>query len=80
VGASIVDVLLYFKDDYSSDQASFPLKKVTKKATEMIEKEVISYVLGKTDWNRTTASKILKISYKTLLYKINDLKIKPHEE
>jgi transcriptional regulator with PAS, ATPase and Fis domain len=78
--ATIGDVLLDFKGDYSLDQASFSLKKVTKKATDRIEKEVISYVLGKTGWNRTKASKILKISYKTLLYKIDELKIKPHNE
>jgi len=80
ISASIVDVLSYFKGDYSSDQGSFSLKKVTKKATDRIEKEVISYVLGQTGWNRTSASKILKIGYKTLLCKINDLKIKPHNE
>jgi transcriptional regulator with PAS, ATPase and Fis domain len=78
--ATIGDVLLDFNGDYSLDQASFSLKKVTKKATDRIEKEVISYVLGKTGWNRTKASKILKISYKTLLYKIDELKIKPHNE
>jgi two-component system response regulator AtoC len=44
VRASIVDGLLDFKGDYSSDQGSFSLKKVTKKATNRIEKEVISYV------------------------------------
>jgi len=75
-GASIVDVLLDFKVDYSSDQGSFSLKKITKKATNRIEKEVISFVLDKTAWNRTRASKILKISYKTLLYKISGLDIK----
>jgi two-component system, NtrC family, response regulator AtoC len=80
ISASIVDALSYFKDDYSSDQGSFSLKKVTKKARDMIEKEVISYVLGQTGWNRTSTSKILKIGYKTLLYKINDLKIKPYNE
>jgi DNA-binding NtrC family response regulator len=37
---------------------------------------VISYVLGKTGWNRTKASKILDISYRALLTKIKDLKIK----
>jgi len=79
-GSSIVDVLLDFKGDYSSDQASFSLKKVTKKATDRIEKEVISFVLDKTGWNRTNASKILKISYKTILYKIKDLNIKRQHE
>jgi two-component system response regulator AtoC len=79
-GGSIVDVLLDFKGDYSSDQASFSFKKVKKKATDRIEKEVISFVLDKTGWNRTKANKILKISYKTLLYKIKDLDIKRQHE
>jgi DNA-binding NtrC family response regulator len=42
----------------------------------IIDKKVISNVLNQTGWNRTKASKILKISYKTLLYKISDLDIK----
>jgi transcriptional regulator with PAS, ATPase and Fis domain len=75
--ASIVDDLLEFKDAQSSDNASFPLKKIKKKALDRIEKEVISFVLEKTGWNRSKASAILKISYKTLLYKISDLGIKP---
>ena len=75
-GASIVDNLLNFKGEYSSDRASFSLKKITKKVTDRTEKEVISFVLDKTDWNRTKASKILKIDYKTLLYKISNLDIK----
>ena len=76
-GASIVDDLLDFKGDYSSDHASFSLKRIKKKALDRIEKEVISFVLDKTGWNRSKASIILKISYKTLLYKISDLDIKP---
>jgi DNA-binding NtrC family response regulator len=44
---------------------------------DRIEKEVISFVLEKTGWNRTKACAILKISYKTLLYKISDLNLKP---
>ena len=76
-GASIVDVLLDFKGEYSSDYDSFSLKKIKKKALDRIEKEVISFVLEKTGWNRTKASSILKISYKTLLYKISDLNINP---
>ena len=76
-GASIVNNLLDFKDDYTSDHTSFSLKKIKKKALDRIEKEVISFVLDKTGWNRTKAASILKVSYKTLLYKINDLHIKP---
>ena len=56
---------------------AFSLKKIKKKALDRIEKEVISFVLDKTGWNRTKAASILKVSYKTLLYKINDLHIRP---
>ncbi len=53
------------------------LKKIKKKAVDRIEKEVIGYVLDKTAWNRSKASRILKISYKTLLYKISELGLEP---
>jgi two-component system response regulator AtoC len=76
-GPSIVDAFFDLKGDYSSDPPSFSLKKIRKKALDRIEKEVISFVLDKTGWNRSKASSILKISYKTLLYKISDLNIKP---
>ena len=79
-GSSIVDVFLDFKSEYSSDNESFSLKKITKKATDRIEKEVISSALDLTDWNRAKASKILNINYKTLLHKISDLDIKRHRE
>jgi transcriptional regulator with PAS, ATPase and Fis domain len=75
-GNSIVDALLNYKGEYYSDRESFSLNKFKKKAIDRIEKEVISFVLDKTDWNRTKANKILKISYKTLLSKIGDLDIK----
>jgi two-component system, NtrC family, response regulator AtoC len=64
----------------SPDNQSFSLKTAKKNAVEMVEREIISHVLGKTDWNRSKASKILKISYKTLLYKISDLNIVPPEK
>jgi len=64
----------------SPENQSFSLKTAKKNAVEMVEREIISHVLGKTDWNRSKASKILKISYKTLLYKISDLNIIPPEK
>ena len=64
----------------SPEHKSFSLKSAKKRAVEMVEREIISHVLGKTDWNRSKASKILKISYKTLLYKISDLEIEPPEK
>ena len=63
------------KDAFDNDD--FSLKKIRKAAIDKIEKEVIAHVLDKTDWNRSKATKILKISYKTLLYKISDLGIVP---
>ncbi len=64
----------------SPDNQSFSLKSAKKEAVEMVEREIISHVLAKTDWNRSKAAKILKISYKTLLYKISDLNIIPPEK
>ncbi len=63
--------------DKAPNLSSLSLKKVRKKALDRVEKEVISYVLEKTGWNRSKAAKILHISYKTLLYKIKDLSIEP---
>ena len=60
--------------------SSLSLKKVRKKALDRVEKEVISYVLEKTGWNRSKAAKILNISYKTLLYKIKDLDIEQPQD
>ena len=75
--AILVDTLLDLKNENSSGHALFSLKKIRKEAINTIDKKVISFVLDKTGWNRTKASKILKISYKTLLTKISDLDIKP---
>jgi transcriptional regulator with PAS, ATPase and Fis domain len=67
--------------DKAPNLSSLSLKKVRKKALDRVEKEVISYVLEKTGWNRSKAAKILNISYKTLLYKIKDLGIEqPSDE
>jgi len=75
--SSIVSELLDFDSLETKGFKSLSLKKIRKKALDRIEKEVISYVLGKTGWNRSKACKILKISYKTLLYKISDLNLEP---
>ncbi len=52
-----------------------PLKEIKKNALDKVEKEVITYVLNKTEWNRSWAAKILKVSYKTILNKIKEFKI-----
>jgi transcriptional regulator with PAS, ATPase and Fis domain len=66
-----------FDPNEIGDLSALSLKRMRKKAMDQVEREVIAYVLKKTAWNRSKATKILKISYKTLLYKIKDLGIQP---
>ncbi len=65
---------------YDIESASFSLKTIRKEALDKVERDAISYVLKKTNWNRSKASVILKISYKTLLSKISDLNIHPETD
>ena len=60
-------------DEIDIDDIS--LKEISKSVQDRVEREVITYVLEKSGWNRSKASRILKISYKALLYKIRDLAI-----
>jgi two-component system, NtrC family, response regulator AtoC len=53
------------------------LKKIKKQASDRVEREVIAFVLEKVGWNRSRAARILKVSYKTLLYKMSEFEITP---
>jgi two-component system, NtrC family, response regulator AtoC len=75
--ASIIADYLDLKGSGSADLGSFALKDIKRQALDHVEREVIAFVLEKTGWNRSKASKILKVSYKTLLCKIADLNISP---
>jgi two component, sigma54 specific, transcriptional regulator, Fis family len=48
------------------------LKEIGKMAALDAEKKIIKRVLDQTRWNRSQAAEILKVSYKTLLYKIKE--------
>jgi two-component system response regulator AtoC len=61
--------------DGNPDIQHLALKDITRTVQEKVEREVIAYVLEKTGYNRSQASRLLKISYKALLYKIKDLHI-----
>jgi DNA-binding NtrC family response regulator len=52
--------------------ADFALKNRVGKTIASEEKRLIAEVLQKTNWNRRKAAEILKISYRSLLYKIKD--------
>jgi two-component system response regulator AtoC len=62
------------------DLSDLSLKKIRKKTMNQVERELINHVLIRTGWNRSKASRILKISYKTLLQKIGELQIAPPPE
>jgi two-component system response regulator AtoC len=48
------------------------LKDIARVAARAAEREAIERVLKQTSWNRVRAAKILRISYRALLYKIKD--------
>ena len=49
------------------------LKDVARQAARSAEREAIARVLEDTRWNRVKAAKLLRISYRALLYKIKDV-------
>jgi two-component system response regulator AtoC len=50
-----------------------PLKEVARAAARAAEREAIARVLEQTGWNRVRAAKLLRISYRALLYKIKEV-------
>jgi DNA-binding NtrC family response regulator len=48
------------------------LKDIARQAAMRAEREVISAMLARTNWNKRKAAVRLQISYKALLYKIKD--------
>lgn len=55
-----------------ADPSGFSLKQVSRDVAKKLESEVIRKVLNQTRWNRRKAAEILKISYRSLLYKIKE--------
>ncbi len=55
------------------------LKELKKEATQQIEARVIRHALKLTGWNKRQASRLLKISYKALFYKMKELGIESHQ-
>jgi two-component system, NtrC family, response regulator AtoC len=75
-----ISLISEFVDLSTSSEKLFQdisLKKIKKKASDRVEREVIAFVLEKVGWNRSRAARILKVSYKTLLYKMSEFEITP---
>jgi DNA-binding NtrC family response regulator len=58
-------------------EQEYSLKKISKAYVSEKEYEVIMDVLNKTRWNRTKAAKILGVSYKTLINRMQEFGIRP---
>ncbi len=56
------------------------LKSLVQSVKGEAERNAITAALGKTDWNRKAAARLLKISYRTLLYKIEQYHMSPRRE
>lgn len=54
------------------------LKKITRAATQEIERRVILRVLEANGWSRRKTARWLGMSYRSLLYKLQELKVKEH--
>jgi two-component system, NtrC family, response regulator AtoC len=53
------------------------LKEITKAATQDLERQIILKVLQANGWSRRKTAKWLNISYRSLLYKLQDAKLRP---
>jgi two-component system response regulator AtoC len=56
-----------------TSEAELGLKDIARRAAMAAEKAVIKEVLEKVRWNRAEAARLLKISYKAMLYKIRQV-------
>ena len=56
-----------------ASEAELGLKDIARRAAMAAEKAVIKEVLEKVRWNRAEAARLLKISYKAMLYKIRQV-------
>ena len=71
----IPDPIAHFSPCPSKGTDNFSLKELGKRAAEASEREVIQNVLQETCWNRKEAAKLLRVSYKALLYKIQKYRL-----
>ena len=49
------------------------MKEIARSAARAAEREAIARVLEETGWNRVRAARLLRVSYRALLYKIKDV-------
>jgi two-component system response regulator AtoC len=59
------------------EEGPVPLKRMTRQAVQRLERHIILRVLQAQHWNRRRAAEVLQISYRALLYKIQDAGLSP---
>lgn len=64
-------------DDMDFEDRTSGLKWLVQNATGATEKNAIATALARTQWNRKAAARLLKVSYRTLLYKIERYRLSP---
>jgi DNA-binding NtrC family response regulator len=74
-GGGSLDPALRGHGEEAKSEELESLKKINAKASQEIEKKVISTALSLSGWNKREAARMLKISYKSLFNKINSLHI-----
>jgi len=70
-------------DGGESDELKDPasgLKSLVQNARGMTERHAIADALSQTHWNRKAAARLLQVSYRTLLYKIEQYRMAPPME
>jgi two-component system, NtrC family, response regulator AtoC len=76
----------YFKEQprrissHADNEDPVPLKHIADKARRELERDVILKALDAHNWNRRKTAETLKISYRTLLYKVREAGIPPMRE
>jgi DNA-binding NtrC family response regulator len=53
------------------------LRDIARRGAREAERKALAAVLERVNWNRAEASRILKVSYKTLLNKICECELRP---
>jgi two-component system, NtrC family, response regulator AtoC len=64
-------------EDAALDDRTSGLKWLVQNATGTTERNAIVTALSRTHWNRKAAARLLKVSYRTLLYKIERYRLTP---
>src|SRR5262249_37122557 len=62
---------------HASTQGSESLRDIARRGAQEAERKALAEVLDRVQWNRAEAARVLKVSYKTLLNKIAECRLKP---